>query len=94
MYKIEQQKDILQRVSERTGKDPELIKFVINHMWSEIRANVITPKTWKTMVNNFGIFQPKEKKINFILSDANNKKLKTTSKIEEFKRLLDLKTKQ
>jgi len=93
MYKIEQQKDILQRVAERTGKDPELIKFVINHMWSEIRANVITPKTWKTMVNNFGIFQPKEKKINFILSDANNKKLKTTSKIEEFKRLLDLKTK-
>jgi hypothetical protein len=78
-------------------KDEELIKFVINHMWSEIRANVITPKTWKLQVNNFGIFSPKEKKIEHFIAavkaKGNESRLSKT-KLEEFERILTLKTKQ
>jgi len=88
------QERIFARVAERMGKDEELIKFVINHMWSEIRANVITPKTWKLQVNNFGIFSPKEKKMQYFIASVEAKgsdsKLRK-GKLEEFKRILTLK---
>ena len=90
------QTEIFARVAEKMGKDEELIKFVINHMWSEIRANVITPKTWKLQVNNFGIFSPKEKKMRHFIASVEAKgsdsKLRK-GKLEEFKRILTLKTK-
>lgn len=94
MNRIEDQKKIFDRVAEITGKDVDLIKTVINHMWSETRASVISPKTWITMVNNFGTFQPKEKKINYLLGEFEKGISPRENKIEEFKRILSLKTKQ
>ena len=93
MNRITEQKSIFNRVAEITGKDVDLIKAVVNHMWSETRANVITPKTWTTMVNNFGTFQPKEKKINYLLGEFEKGNTPRENKIEEFKRILSLKNK-
>ncbi len=95
-YKDIQQSDIFKIVSERTGKSEELIKFVINHMWSCIRENVIRPKTWKLMINNFGIFSPKENKIKRLLNHIDEKQCKTRirkEKLDEFKRIMSLKEK-
>lgn len=91
------QTGIFARVAERMGKDEELIKFVINHMWSEIRANVIRPKTWKLQVNNFGIFSPKEKKIEHFVAAVKAKGSESRlrkEKLDEFERILTLKNKQ
>ncbi len=95
-HKNLQQSDIFKIVAERTGKSEELIKFVINHMWSNIRENVIRPKTWKLMINNFGIFSPKEKKIKRLLNHIDEKQGNTRirkEKLDEFKRILSLKNK-
>lgn len=90
------QTDIFARVAEKMGKDEELIKFVINHMWSEIRANVIKPKKWILQVNNFGIFFPKEKKIKHFIKAVKAKGSESRlrkEKLDEFERILTLKTK-
>lgn len=91
-----QQSDIFKIVAERTGKSEELVKFVINHMWASIREYVITPKTWKLMINSFGIFSPKEKKIKRLLNHIDEKQGNTRirkEKLDEFKRILSLKNK-
>ena len=88
------QTDIFARVAEKMNKDEELIKFVINHMWSEIRANVIKPKTWILQVNNFGIFFPKEKKIEHFIAAVKAKGSESRlrkEKLDEFERILTLK---
>lgn len=92
-----QQNQIFSIVAEKTGHSEELVKFVINHMWSNIRENVITPKTWKLMINNFGIFQPKEKRIRHLLEaiDINQGNTRIRKeKLQEFNRILLLKEKQ
>lgn len=92
-----QQNQIFSIVAEKTGFSEELVKFVINHMWSNIRENVITPKTWKLMINNFGIFQPKEKRIRHLLEaiDVNQGNTRIRKeKLQEFNRILLLKEKQ
>lgn len=89
-----QQNQIFSIVAERTGFSEELVKFVINHMWSNIRENIISPKTWKLMINNFGIFQPKEKRIKHLLNaiDINKGNTKIRKeKLQEFNRILSLK---
>lgn len=91
-----QQSDLFKVVAERTGYSEELVKFVINHMWSNIRENIIKPKTWKLMINNFGIFNPSEKKIKSLLNaiDVNNGNTKIRKeKLDEFNRILSLKEK-
>lgn len=89
-----QQNQIFSIVAERTGFSEELVKFVINHMWSNIRENIISPKTWKLMINNFGIFQPKEKRIKHLLNaiDINQGNTRIRKeKLQEFNRILSLK---
>ena len=93
MNKIEEQKDIFNRVAEITGRDPDLIKTVVNHMWAEVRASVTHPKTWVKMVNNFGTFLQREKKIKYILSKFEEGVTPREGKVEEFKRILSLKNK-
>lgn len=92
------QEDIFSIVAEKTNHSEELVKFVINHMWSNIRENVIKPKTWKLMINNFGIFQPKEKRLKHLLEaiDINQGNTRIRKeKLQEFNRILSLKqTKQ
>lgn len=91
------QTGIFAKVAEKMNKDEELIKFVINHMWSEIRANVIKPKNWILQVNNFGIFFPKEKKIEHFIAAVKAKGSESRlrkEKLDEFERILTLKQKQ
>lgn len=89
-----QQDQIFSIVAEITGHSEELVKFVISHMWSNIRENVIKPKTWKLMINNFGIFQPKEKRLKHLLEtiDINQGNTRIRKeKLQEFSRILSLK---
>lgn len=88
------QSEIYTKVADKLGYDEKLVKFVINHVFNNIRENIINPKSWKLMVNNFGIFYPNEKKIKVVLQREEDNIKQTRirqEKIEEYKRILQLK---
>lgn len=93
------QQDIYTLTAERTGFSLDLVKFVISDIFSNIRASVISPLKWKTSINNFGVFSPKEGKVKFYVNMIEDKikngEIENTEyrikKIGDIKRILALK---